>query len=62
MKLHSETKKLWNDLVGKKSKHTEIENTATNLNKQANQLAIDIEDKQVELENLLNEIARVKID
>ncbi|KAL4455762.1 hypothetical protein ABPG74_003172 [Tetrahymena malaccensis] len=62
MKLHTETKKLWEDLVHQKSEHTTIEKTATNLNKQANQISIEIEDKSVELENLLNEIARVKID
>ncbi|EGR29882.1 hypothetical protein IMG5_146550 [Ichthyophthirius multifiliis] len=62
MKLHTEIKKLYEDLIHQKSEHTTIEKTATNLNKQANQIAIDIEDKAVELENICNEIARVKID
>ena len=62
MKLHTETKKLFEDLIHSKSEHTTIEKTAANLNKQAQQLAIDVEEKNVELENLLNEIARVKID
>jgi len=35
MKLHSETKKLWEDLIHSKSEHTTIEKTAANLNKQA---------------------------
>jgi len=33
MKLHSETKRLWDDLVHAKSEHTTIEKTAANLNK-----------------------------
>ncbi|KRX04742.1 hypothetical protein PPERSA_11798 [Pseudocohnilembus persalinus] len=62
MKLHTETKKLFEDLVHAKSEHTTIEKTAANLNKQANVMQIEIEEKSVELENLLNEIVRVKID
>lgn len=30
--------------------------------KQANRISVEIEEKEMELENLLNEIARVKID
>lgn len=52
MKLHTETKKLYEDLVHAKSEHTTIEKTAANLKKQANLIAMDIEDKNVELENL----------
>ena len=33
MKLHSETKRLWDDLVHAKSEHTTIEKTAANQNK-----------------------------
>ncbi len=62
MKLHTETKKLFEDLVHAKSEHTTIEKTAANLNKQAQQIAIEFEEKSVEYENLCNEIARVKID
>ena len=36
MKLHTEIKKLFEDLVHQKSEHTTIEKTAANLNKQAN--------------------------
>ena len=46
MKLHTETKKLMEELINSKSEHT----------------TIDIEEKEMELENLNNEIARVKID
>lgn len=62
MKLHSETRNLWEDLIHSKSEHTTIEKTASNLTKQAFQISIEIEEKNVELENLQNEIARVKID
>ena len=33
MKLHTETKKLWDKLVDKKSDHITIEKTTSNLNK-----------------------------
>ncbi len=62
MKLHTETKKKYEKLIDAKSDHITIEKTAMNLNKQAAIIAMDIEDKKVESENLLNEIARVKID
>ena len=62
MKLHTETKKLLEELVNQKGEHTAIEKTASNLIKQANVTALECEEKEVELEGLLNEIARVKID
>ena len=62
MKLHTETKKLVEELVNSKSEITTIEKTAMNLFKQAQQIAVEIEEKEMELENLSNEIARVKID
>ncbi len=43
MKLHTETKKLLEDLINQKSEHTTIEKTASNLLKQAHQLEYDIE-------------------
>lgn len=33
MKLHSETRSLWEDLIHSKSEHTTIEKTASNLTK-----------------------------
>ena len=35
MKLHTETKKLFEDLIHKKSEHTTIEKTSDNLRKQS---------------------------
>lgn len=48
MNLHTETKKLYEKLVHSKSEHTTIEKTASNLNKQAHLIEIDIEEKLVE--------------
>ena len=45
MKLHTETKKLLEELINQKSEHTTIEKTASNLLKQARQLELDIEEK-----------------
>jgi len=47
MKLHTETKKLLEDLINQKSEHTTIEKTASNLLKQAHQLEFDIEEKEI---------------
>lgn len=62
MKLHQETKDLFKKLIDTKGKHTTIEKTAAKLNKQANEVQYNIEEKNVELENILNEIVRIKID
>lgn len=62
MKFHTETKKLFEKLIDQKSEHTTIEKTANNLVKQTHKIGIDIEEKEIELENLNNEIARVRID
>ena len=51
MKLHTETKKLYEDLINKKSEHTTIDKTTMNLNKQIMQLNIEIEEKNVENED-----------
>ncbi len=48
MKLHTETKRLLEELLNQKSEHTTMEKTAANLLKQAHQLAIEIEEKEVE--------------
>lgn len=62
MKLHTERKKIYENLINNVSEHKTIEKTAANLNKQANHLGIEIEDKEVELEEILNEISRVNLD
>lgn len=43
MKLHTETKKLYESLIDQKSEHTTIEKTASNLLKQAKKIGEDIE-------------------
>jgi coiled-coil domain-containing protein 40 len=43
MKLHTEAKKLSEDLIDQKSEHTTIEKTASNLLKQAQKINEDIE-------------------
>lgn len=45
MKLHTETKRLYENLVDQKSEHTTIEKTASNLLKQAQKIGEDIEEK-----------------
>lgn len=62
MKLHSETKKIYEEMINKISEHKTIEKTSANLHKQAQMIGIDIEEKEMELENLENEIGRVRID
>jgi len=62
MKLHTESKNLYGEYLHAKSESTTLLKTVVNLDKQSHQIAIDIEDKSIELENVLNEIARVKID
>lgn len=62
MKLHQETKELFKKLIDTKGKHTTIEKTAAKLNKQANEVNYNIQEKNVELENIMNEIVRIKID
>lgn len=62
MKLHTETKKNIEKLIHNLSEQKTIEKTAANLQKQAHLIAGEIEDKEVELENLMNEAARVQID
>lgn len=62
MKLHQETKELFKKLIDTKGKHTTIEKTAAKLNKQANEVDYNIQEKNVELENIMNEIVRIKID
>lgn len=62
MKLHTEARKLSEALIDQKSEHTTIEKTASNLMKQAGRMNDEIEEKEIEYENILNEVARIKID
>lgn len=59
MKLHTETMKLNEQIVNDVSEYKTIEKTALNLQKQAEQISHEIDEKEIDLENLLNEIARV---
>jgi coiled-coil domain-containing protein 40 len=59
MKLHTETMKLNELIINDVSEYKTIEKTALNLHKQADLIALEIDEKEVDLENLLNEIARV---
>jgi hypothetical protein len=72
MKLHTETMKLNELIINDVSEYKTIEKTALNLHKQADLIALEIDEKEVQilyykfinllkvdLENLLNEIARV---
>ena len=43
MKLHAETKKLYENLIDQKSEHTTIEKTASNMLKQARKIGDEIE-------------------
>jgi len=62
MKLHTETKKKMEEIVHKVSEHKTIEKTSANLLRQSNQIAMEVAEKQIELETLENEMARVKLD
>lgn len=62
MKLHTETKELIEDILGFASQQTTIEKSSANLIKQTKNIFNSIFEKQVELQNIENEIARVRID
>ena len=62
MKLHTETKKKMDEIINKVSEHKTIEKTSANQLRQGNTIANEVSEKQIELENLDNEMARVKLD
>lgn len=62
MTLHSKTKKLRDDIVNYASQQKTIEKSSANLNKQTENMYSDINKKEVEIEDIANEISRVKID
>jgi chromosome segregation ATPase len=62
MKLHTEAKRLYESLIDQKSEHTTIEKTASNLMKQAQRINDEIEEREIEYENIMNEVARIRID
>ena len=62
MRMHTETKKLFEEIINRINDHKTIEKTAANLLKQAHVIAGDVEELDVEIEGLENEISRVNID
>ena len=62
MTLHSKTKALRDDIVNYASQQKTIEKSSANLNKQTENMYGDINKKEVEIEDIANEISRVKID
>ena len=62
MKMHTETKKLYDEIINKINDHKTSEKTTANLMKQARIIGQRTEDIQIQIEDIDNEIARVKID
>lgn len=62
MKLHTETKNKEEEIINKLSQHKTIDKTNHNLLKQTFKLGNQLEEKNVEFENLKNEMARVELD
>ena len=62
MTLHTKTKKLRNDIINYASEQKTIEKSSANLNKQTEKIYGDISKKEVEMEDISNEISRVRID
>lgn len=62
MTLHSKTKALRDDIIQFASQQKTIEKSSANLNKQTEGMYMDINKKEVEIEDIANEISRVRID
>lgn len=62
MKLHSESKALMEEILDKISQQKTMEKTKANLYKQVSMIEIQNEEREIEMETLENEIARVRID
>jgi chromosome segregation ATPase len=62
MKIHAQTKTLYEHIINRISEHKTLEKKAANMLKQATMVAQEIEEKYVEIETLENEMARVNID
>lgn len=62
MTLHSKTKKLRDDIIQFASQQKTIEKSSANLNKQTEGMYLDMNKKEVEIEDIANEISRVRID
>jgi len=62
MKIHTQAKKIYEQVINKISEHKTLEKKSANLLKQAQQIHQEMEEKEIEKENIENEIARVGID
>ena len=62
MQLHTKTKSLRDDIVNHASQQKTIEKSSANLIKQTKNTYEDISNKEVEIEDINNEISRVRID
>jgi hypothetical protein len=62
MQLHTKTKALRDDILNHASQQKTIEKSSANLIKQTKSSYDTISKKEVEIEDILNEISRVKID
>lgn len=62
MSLHTKTKEIRDDIVNHASQQKTIEKSSANLLKQTKTTYQHIAQKEVEIEDLSNEISRVKID
>lgn len=62
MQLHSKTKDIRDDIINHASQQKTIEKSSANLLKQTKMAYQNISKKEVEIEDIANEISRVKID
>jgi len=62
MQLHSKTKDIRDDIINHASQQKTIEKSSANLLKQTKMAYQNISKKEVEIEDISNEISRVKID
>jgi hypothetical protein len=62
MTLHTKTKAIRDDIMNHASQQTTIEKSSANLLKQTKNTYENISGKEVEIEDISNEISRVRID
>jgi len=62
MKIHTQARSLFDQVINKISEHKTLEKKSANLLKQAQVIGQTMEEKDIEKENAENEIARVNID
>lgn len=62
MSLHTKTKEIRDDIINHASQQKTIEKSSANLLKQTKQTYQNISQKEIEIEDLSNEISRVRID